>query len=253
MEIKMKLTNQIATGNTADIYLQEGKIVKLFKEYLPDGEAEYEANKQKIVSSYGLPVPCVYEVTKIEGRQAIIMEYAGGKTIGYRILEDESKAEQYMNLTVDIQLKIHAIEPSGLELISDKLSRKINTASELSETQKAALIKNLGRIPYEKRLCHGDYHPFNLIINEAGIKIIDWVDASMGDVRADVCSSYLLLSQFSAELANLYLRIYCEKSGLSQNDIFVWMPIIAGAGLSGNVSSKQEEWYLDIVGHYCNK
>jgi tRNA A-37 threonylcarbamoyl transferase component Bud32 len=87
MENKMKLTNQIATGNTEDIYLQEGKNVKLFKEFLQDGEAEYEANKQKIVRSYGLPVPCVYEVTKIEGKQAIIMEYAAGKTIGDRIVE----------------------------------------------------------------------------------------------------------------------------------------------------------------------
>jgi aminoglycoside phosphotransferase (APT) family kinase protein len=253
MEIKMKLTNPIATGNTADIFLQEGKIIKLFKEYLQDGEAEYEANKQKMVRSYGLPVPCVYEVTKIAGRQAIIMEYAAGKTIADRILEDETTAEQYLNLTVDIQLKIHAIKPSSMELISDKLSRNINTASELSETQKAALLENLRSIPYENRLCHGDYHPFNLILNETGIKIIDWVDAGMGDVRADVCSSYLLLSQFSVELANLYLRIYCEKSGLSQDDIFVWMPIVAGAGLSGNVSSKQVELYLDIVGQYCNK
>jgi hypothetical protein len=96
----MNLEKPITEGNTADIYLHEGKIIKLFKDFLPDTEAEYEANKQIFAYSQGLPVPCVYEVTKINGKQAIIMEYVAGKTIGNIIFDDMTKAKQYMSLSV---------------------------------------------------------------------------------------------------------------------------------------------------------
>ncbi len=65
----------MAKGNTAEIYLYDNKIVKLFKEYLPGTESMNEAKKQKYAYSCGLPVPNVFEVTKIHDRQAIIMEY----------------------------------------------------------------------------------------------------------------------------------------------------------------------------------
>ena len=67
---------------------------------------------------------------------------------------------------------------------------------------------------YENRLCHGDFHLLNLIMSDDKVTIIDWVDASAGDIRADVCRTYLLYSELSTEVAELYLRLYCEKSGL---------------------------------------
>ena len=52
------------------------------------------------------------------------------------------------------------------------------------------------------------------------VVVIDWVDSSAGDIRADVYRTYLLYSQLSIELADLYLRLYCEKSGLLRSEIF---------------------------------
>ena len=44
---KVVLGNPIAKGNTAEIYLTDDKVVKLFKYYLPDTESMNEA-KTKI-------------------------------------------------------------------------------------------------------------------------------------------------------------------------------------------------------------
>jgi len=247
----MTLEAPIASGNTADIYLHEGKIIKLFKEFLPDNEAEQEASKQSLAYSMGLPVPCVYEVTKINGQQAIIMELVKGKSIGSIILNDMTKSEQHMCLCVDMQLKIHGVKTDKFVLMSDKLKSQLKRAFGISDKQKNTLIDKLNSLSYEIRLCHGDYHVNNLILGETGTFIIDWVDASAGDARADVYRSYLLYSQHHAELANLYLRLYCEKSGLSQTDIFVWEPIIAGARLSENVASENANRLLAIVAKYC--
>ena len=232
----MVLKNPIATGNTADIYLCDGKIVKSFKDFLPETEATYEANKQRYAHARGLAVPRVFEVTKINGRNAIIMEYIHGKTMRDIVVNDMTKLEHYINLSIDIQLKIHAVKANDFELMSDKLHKNLLSATLLNERQKNTLIRKLHGMQYEKRLCHGDFHLSNIICNTDSA-VIDWVDSSAGDVKADVCRTYLLYAQHSLELAELYLRAYCEKSGLAQNDILAWQPIIAGARLSENAAS----------------
>ncbi|MFP3472522.1 hypothetical protein R0J90_20935, partial [Micrococcus sp. SIMBA_144] len=73
------------------------------------------------------------------------------------------------------------------------------------------------------------------------------VDSSAGDRRADVYRTYLLYSQVSKELANMYMRLYCEKSGLFKEEIFRWAPIIAAARLSERVSSEDPKRLLEIV------
>ena len=103
----IKLDSPIATGNTADIYLNEGFAVKVFHDHLPDGAAWSEASKHAYAFSLGLPVPKVVEVTKIEGKQAVIMEYINGRTIGELLLENIGQGAHFLELTIDIQKKIH--------------------------------------------------------------------------------------------------------------------------------------------------
>ncbi|MFP3489684.1 phosphotransferase, partial [Staphylococcus sp. SIMBA_130] len=69
--------------------------------------------------------------------------------------------------------------------MNEKLTRQIGTADRLSQSQKTALLFKLSEMPVKKQLCHGDFHLFNLIMGDH-VTIIDWVDASAGDSRADV-------------------------------------------------------------------
>lgn len=243
----MKLGNPIAMGNTAKIFLYKNKIIKLFNDYLPDTESVYEANKQSFAYSCGLSVPNVLDVTKINGKQAIIMEYVEGKTLGELLSENKEKLGYYMDLFVDSQRKIHLVKADSLEPMSEKLHRQIQSAHILDQRYKSHLLKKLDEMTFEKRLCHGDFHPFNLIISGNDVTIIDWVDSSAGDVRADVYRTYLLYSQFSMYLADMYLLLYCEKSGCLKDEIFQWAPIIAGARLSEGGTSEQAEQLLKIV------
>lgn len=207
----MVLGNPIAKGNTAEIYLTDDKVVKLFKDYLPDTESMNEAKKQKYAYSCGLPVPNVFEVTKIHDRQAIIMEYVKGDSVGDLLLNNLNEAERYISLCVNEQKKIHAIRVNTdeMELMRKRLERQIKS------------VQKLDSITFDFRLCHGDFHPFNLILSkEEKVKVIDWVDASSGDIRADVFRTYLLYSQSSVELAEMYLHIYCSLTVLSRDEVF---------------------------------
>ena len=248
----MKLGTPMAIGNTAQIYLYENKIIKVFNDFLPESESLYEANKQKHAYSCGLSVPEVLDVTTIDGKQAIIMEYVKGRTLGDILSDHIDDIEYYMNISIDIQQQIHMIVTAdSFESMSVKLSRQIKAAQQLDESQKTAILIRLNSMTYEKRLCHGDFHLFNLIMSDNNkVTIIDWVDSSVGDICADVYRTYLLYTEISIELAAIYLRLYCKKSGLSKDDILKWAPIIAAARLSENVSSEKSERLLKIVNQY---
>ncbi|MDE7554096.1 aminoglycoside phosphotransferase family protein [Bacillus tropicus] len=235
----MNLGNPIAKGNTAEIYLYDNKIMKLFKDYLPNTESMNEAKKQKYAYSCGLSVPNVFEVTKIQNRQAIIMEYVKGDSIGDLLLNNLNEAEYYINICVNEQKKIHAIRVNTdeIESMRERLERQIKSVHKLDEKQKESILNKLYSIKFEPRLCHGDFHPFNLILSNKSVNIIDWVDASSGDIRADVFRTYLLYSQSSVELAEMYLHIYCRNTGLSRDEIFQWAPIIIAARFAEKVSS----------------
>ncbi|MED0998661.1 aminoglycoside phosphotransferase family protein [Bacillus mobilis] len=249
----MNLGNPIAKGNTAEIYLYDSKVVKLFKEYLPDTESIDEAKKQKYAYSCGLPVPNVFEVTKIQNRQAIIMEYVKGDSIGDLLLNNLNEAEHYINICVNEQKKIHSIRENTdeMESMRERLERQIKPVYKLDEKQKRNILNKLHSIKFGPRLCHGDFHPFNLILSNKSVNIIDWVDASSGDIRADVFRTYLLYSQSSVELAEMYLHIYCRNTGLTRDEIFQWAPIIIAARISENVTATNIECLNDLVAQHC--
>lgn len=247
----MNLGTPIAIGNTAKVYLYENKIFKVFNDSLPDKESNNEAYKQKYAYSCGLSVPEIIDVTKIDGKQVIVMEHIKGRTIGDLLTDNMEKAEYYMNISVDIQMEIHKIKADSIEPMSGKLRRQIENAPGLDIKLKSTLTKKLDSMTFEEKLCHGDFHFFNLILSDHNVTIIDWVDSSAGDIRADVYRTYLLYSQLSVELAEMYMRLYCEKSGLSKDEIFQWASIIAAARLSECVSSEMPERLLEIVNRYC--
>lgn len=246
----MNLGAPIGIGNTAKIYLYEDKVIKVFNDYLPDTESENEAFKQKYAYSCGLNVPKIWDVTKIDGKQVIIMDYINGRTLGELSFANIEKAEYYMEISVNIQQKIHMVIADNFEPMPEKLTSQIKSNQILNKRLKHALIEKLHTMPFEKMLCHGDFHLFNLIMSDNKVSIIDWVDSSAGDIRADIYRTYLLYSQFSRDLANMYLRLYCEKSGLSKDEIFEWAPIIAGARLSENISSEESRQLLEIINHH---
>ncbi|MGH0556522.1 aminoglycoside phosphotransferase family protein [Bacillus pretiosus] len=248
----MNLGNPIAKGNTAAIYLYDSKVVKLFKEYLPDTEFINEAKKQKYAYSCGLSVPNVFEVTKIQNRQAIIMEYVKGDSIGDLLFNNLNESEHYINICVNEQKKIHAIRVNTdeIESMRERLERQIKSVYKLDEKEKGNILNTLHSIKFEPRLCHGDFHPFNLILSEKNVNIIDWVDACSGDIRADVFRTYLLYAQSHIELAEMYLQIYCSNTDLTRDEIFQWAPIMIAARFSEKVSPQNEVYVNRLLTKY---
>lgn len=237
----------IGSGAQADVYLFDNKAVKIFKPEYLQANARNEADIQDRVHKLGLPVPAIYEVTEVNGRTAIIMEYVKGNTIGNIMSENTENAYMYLNISVDLQIKVHNTNIGGFPSQKDKLANNIKSTSYLENEQRQVLLQLLNSLETDNVLCHGDFHVLNLIQTVQDIKIIDWVDASCGSIAADVCRSYLLYSLYFSEIADTYLECYCKKANLSQQAVVKWLPVIAGARLNENVRSQDVTVLLHMI------
>ncbi|WP_400245359.1 phosphotransferase family protein [Niallia sp. JL1B1071] len=246
----MNLGEPLASGNTAKIYLNDNKIFKIYKDYLPSTESAMEASKQRFAHSCGLPVPKVIDINKMDNNQVLIMEYIKGKTLGDLLFENPEKAEYYMSKSIDIQQQIHHYEGKNLPPISAKWRSQVEGSHILEGKIKSIILAKLKGMPNEKRLCHGDFHLYNLVQADDKVWIIDWVDAGTGDVCADICRTYLLYLENHQELADLYLDLYCSKTVYTKAVILEWMPIVAASRLSENVSPDNKDKLLKIINRF---
>ena len=78
----------------------------MFDEDYKKSDILNEALNQARAEETGLPVPKLLEVGVVDGKWAIASEYIEGKTLGQLMDEHPEKVDEYLELFVDIQLRI---------------------------------------------------------------------------------------------------------------------------------------------------
>ncbi|MCD8505829.1 MAG: phosphotransferase [Alkalibacterium thalassium] len=222
----------IASGNTADVYRSGDDIIKVFKDFLPDTEAEKEVHMQRVAYALLGNIPEIKEVGRTEGRQMIRMAYVEGQTLGEDLLSNPDKAEELLLISVREQTRIQSHPVEGIEQMKEKLARQINEANGIEETCRKNLLNKLSSMPMGNKLCHGDFHLFNVIQTEKGCMIIDWVDATAGSPEAEACRSYLLYFSYDRQIAQKYLDLYCSETSGDKASVLEWLSILAAARLT---------------------
>ena len=84
----MKLDNVIAVRPNKTVYRDGDAAIKVFDEGYSKADVLNEALNQARVEDTGLFVPKIREVTKIDGKWAIVTDFIEGKTIA-RLMEVE--------------------------------------------------------------------------------------------------------------------------------------------------------------------
>ena len=235
----MKLDNVIAVRTNKTLYRDGNNSVKVFDAEYSKADVLNEALNQARVEETGLNIPKALEVSKIDGRWAIVSEYISGKTLETLMAENPEKEDEYLDLFVDLQMKVHSKTSPLLTKLKDKMNRKISLA-DLDETTRYELHTRLEGLPKHNKVCHGDFNPSNVIITESGIPyIVDWAHATQGNASADVARTYLLFCLDGKQaLADKYLDLFCAKSKTEKKYGQKWMPIVAA---SQSVKGKPEE------------
>lgn len=237
----MKLDTIIAERKHKTIYRDGNLVAKVFDESFPKSDILNEALNQARVEETGLNIPKIEEVTKIDGKWAIISDYIEGKTLKELMDENPDKLDEYMNLFVDVQLKILSKKCPLLKRIKDKMQDKISQA-DLDATTRYELHTRLASMKKHNKVCHGDFNPSNVIITPDGTPyVIDWSHATQGNGAADAARTYLLfMLAGQKELAEKYLKLYCFKSDTARQYVNNWMPIVAASqSVKGNPEERE--------------
>ena len=249
--MEYNLSQPIAERRTKTVYRDGNKTIKLFIENYSKAAILNEALIQsRVEESTDLRMSRLLEVTKIENRWALVTEFIEGTPLDVLMREHPEKEDEYLNLFIDIQLEIMSKKVPTLNRLKDKYKRKLSEA-DIDDTTRYELLQRLEGTKNHDKLCHGDFNPSNVIINENGeYSIIDWAHATQGNASADVAKTFLLFSlNGQTELAEKYLNLFTEKSGLEKRGIQRWVPIVAAVQLKkgGAENRKFLEKWIDVV------
>ena len=235
----MNLERIIAVRTSKTVYRDGDKVIKVFDSNYSKADVLNEALNAARVEETGLNIPKILEVTKIDGKWAIISEYIPGKSLSQLIKENPEKKEEYIDLMIDIQMNIHKHKCPLLNRLKDKMQRKISQA-DLDATARYDLHTRLDAMPKHDKLCHGDLTPSNIVITPEGVPyVLDWAHATQGNAAADAARSYLTFwLNGDIDGAEKYLNLYCKKSDTAKQYVQKWLPIVAA---SQSVKGKPEE------------
>ena len=243
----MNLDRIIAVRTNKTVYRDGEYCVKVFDDDFSKVDVLNEALNQARVEETGLNVPKIVEVTKIDGKWAIVSEYVPGKTLARLMEENPDKKDEYLEKFVDWQIEVQSKKCPLLTKLRDKMNRKIDLTN-LDESIKYELHTRLEGMPKHNKLCHGDFNPSNIIIKDDGTAyFIDWSHATQGNASADVARTYMLFwLAGDIEGAEKYLDLFCQKSGTDKRYVQKWMPIVA-ASQSVKGHEKEREFLMSWI------
>ncbi|MDE7158316.1 MAG: phosphotransferase [Clostridiales bacterium] len=226
-----------STGKT--LFRDGARLIKQFDETYSKAGILNEALNQARVEQTNLNIPKVLGVSVIDGKWSLMWEFIEGDTLEDLMKKNPKKQDEYLEMFVDLQIKMSQEKVPLLGHLRDKMHAKIS-ASSFPATVRYDLHVRLDGLPRHKKLCHGDFQPSNVIITKDGTPyIIDWSHATQGNGSADAARTYLLFKlQKKDALAEKYLKLYCEKTDTAIQYVQRILPIVAA---SQSVKNKPEE------------
>jgi aminoglycoside phosphotransferase (APT) family kinase protein len=236
---------------------------------MPDAAtAAKETAFQGAVAAQGYPTPRVLAAggpgEGIDGQAYLVMELAPGRPLlagldGVRVVTQLPSLVRRLPATLaDVLAHLHQLDPApaihaldaagvGLPDLPSMLALLEETAVMVGRSDLAAAAASLAtRRPREEGdlvLCHGDLHPFNLIVADDGrVTVLDWSTAVVAPAGYDVGFTSLLLAEppvvvprplqpiirrAGRLLSRRFVQAYERAAGPIDDDTLAWYQAIA--------------------------
>ena len=245
----------IGRGRTAEIFQWgDGQILKLYLAWCPSEWADQEARMTRAVYEAGVPVPAVIDVIEHDGRRGIIFE----RVTGLSMLDDFRTKPWHLvhsaRLLAELHAAMHARQIPDLPSLRQSLTYRINDTA-LADKLKSAALQALAQLPDGNAVCHGDFHPDNVILSPRGPIIIDWMTVNHGHPLADVARTVVILSvgepppgvpnrrllmQGRDLFRALYLRRYEQLRRVTRTAIDAWLLPVAAARTREDIPNERQ-------------
>ena len=244
-------------GRTADVFgYTETNVIKLYKPFMSDDAIKAEFAIATIAHGSGLPTPRPIELVVRENRTGIVYEWVAGSSLLKMISDNPLRLKAMAKIMAELHCRINAVPYTDAK--NDQKANiefAIQRAPGVAEEDKTRVVAYLRSLPEGNRLCHGDFHPDNVIMGEKAW-IIDWMTGSSGNPLCDIARSKLIIEASEIpgsvppamrlllrigqrKLAKAYLAEYCRISKAKRDDIDVWVLPLCVARLNEHLSEAE--------------
>jgi len=184
----------IAQGAQSKIYeYDDGRVLRVPQNSVDYDRIEYEYNVYKTINNK-LLVPKVHELLYFNNVPCILMERVDGPTLTKYVIKNLFRIISLPRKLVSLHIKTMKIIPDSTLITNhEKAKYCIDNSRLLTPQQKGRILYLLESLGSGEGLCHGDFHPDNIIIAKKTEYIIDWSAASRGHPAFDVANTFLVL------------------------------------------------------------
>jgi uncharacterized protein (TIGR02172 family) len=247
----------IGNGRTADVVsYDQTHVLKLFKPFMGAASVDHEFRVASVAYRERLPTPRPVEVITQEGRTGIVYDRVDGTSLLRQLSDNPMRMPAIAKTMAELHCKINAVAYADAENTQKKnIERAIGQATDLDANDKARIVAYLRSLPDGDRLCHGDFHPDNVLVGDTPW-IIDWMTGSSGNPLGDIARSKLILETSELpdsvppamrfimglgqrRLARLYVSEYRRISKAKRRDIEAWLLPLYAARLVEHLSEKE--------------
>ncbi|MBW7452995.1 phosphotransferase family protein [Paenibacillus sepulcri] len=216
----MKYGRIIGEGNTATVYeWEEGTVLKLFVQGYPKNAVEREFQNAKAINDMNFAKPKAYEIISCEERTGIVYDRVEGESLQDWVLKtgDLQGCAEYM---ARLHRTIVQNNARNVPNYKEFLKSNILNAQPPHLMEQEGALEILDKLKEGNTLCHGDFHPGNILLSNGDTVVIDFMNVCRGDFLYDVARTVFLveytpvpaeandretLLHFKKTLADLYL------------------------------------------------
>lgn len=228
-------------------------VAKVPNDGTPSSWIRHEARFTAAVWALGVPAHRLVGVEQHDAKSVSIYERIIGPTLWSVIVAEPDRAGEHGAMLGELHASVLAVVPPvSLPRQGDRLRCKLRRASAAFEV---SYTESIAHVPSEAQamsLCHGDFHPGNVVMSPTGPVIVDWFDACRGDAAADIARSSLLLGggltnsnhlahlpdhtpRVLYELNDAYLTTVCTRLDIDAQLVARWRRVEALARLAEGV------------------
>lgn len=247
----------IAVGRTAEVFpFEDGKVLKLFFPTISQLWIDKEVDTGRYIQDAQLPVPKVYERVNLNDREGVVYERIDGPSLLNVLARKPWTVQRCARLLANLHAQVHAVTaPPNLETQREWARGGIPETKKLSKDLQESVLHLLDSMPEGNQLCHGDFHPGNIIVTHRGPVIIDWMTASKGVACGDVARTSIILEAAKAPEGTpmrwllewvrklflaTYIKTYFQLQPVEKDAFIAWRAIMA-ANFFVDVSLPEEE------------
>ena len=238
-----RLGDPIARGGRSEIYALGGtQVVKFYDREVDEGEAEREAMFARLARESGACTPEVGASVVHDaetGRVGLVMSRVQGVPLVNAIIAKPWRMGWASREFASAMCQLHScVAVAGFDHQHEWLASNIEGAQLLDTEWRARMLRRLRALPSGDRLCHGDFHPGNLLLGAGRTTLIDWPNALIGNPVGDLARSWLLM-RFPLRVDvvyRTYLRLFarailraCMREGMSLPHFRDWVAVNAAA------------------------